>query len=605
MKSPENTQEKHIAESNDKLGWRLKSIVVFICFFAICLFIKDWSVRLDCTSDKRYTLSQEARLILKDVKKNVVIRCYFTESVNDVPLYLQDYQKRVKDVLENIVKLSDGKVVVEYLDPSPDTDAESKVKLDDLPPASSNGSTDIYMGMVLTCVDQKKVMPFLNPQQESSLEYDIVTSINSVSNFTKNKIGIYSKLPVFGFGQNYSAAPFIHKLRERYDVVEIEDSGEGISDLDLLIVMHPQRPTAEFDQAVRNYRKKGGAVIAMMDPVAVSWLFYKEAISSANMMSEWPLLEEMTGLQFTAKQVVLDMRYRDEVDRGYGMEELNFFLSIDQSGVNGSHAITSQIQNLRFICAGAFRGKLNEGFTAVELVRSSQDAMLYSQPEKLANDSPEIGGELMDEFKSDDRTYSFSILLESKDKNSGGSMILIGDTDFISGPIPGDIEKLQGKDVFKADGSNDNMAYMMNAIDYLGNSEQIGSLRSKSLVKRSFDKVLDIQREAESKYATQISELNKLQRDYQKSIEEMQLSRSRGADTQIAFSEDVQNKLKNMQILREGARRDLRTIRRQQEQAVRSVESKFKWLNIGLVPIIVALFASLILWRRAVATHAI
>jgi ABC-type uncharacterized transport system involved in gliding motility auxiliary subunit len=81
--------------------------------------------------------------------------------------------------------------------------------------------------------DQRVAIPFLAPNREKLLEYDITRAISQVINPEKPTIGIMSSLPVFGspgnpmmmqMGQGGGTQPwtFVQELQQDFNVKHIE-----------------------------------------------------------------------------------------------------------------------------------------------------------------------------------------------------------------------------------------------------------------------------------------------------------------------------------------------------------------------------------------------
>ena len=59
-----------------------------------------------------------------------------------------------------------------------------------------------YLGLAVSQLDAKEAIPFLSPDRERELEYDISRAITRVVTPEKPVIGIMSPLPVFGAEAN-------------------------------------------------------------------------------------------------------------------------------------------------------------------------------------------------------------------------------------------------------------------------------------------------------------------------------------------------------------------------------------------------------------------
>ena len=82
----------------------------------------------DCTEDKLYTLSDGTRGILDKLNQPIELKLYYSrvaamEGPQQIK-YWNDYYLYVRDLLREYVKLSDGKLSLEIIDPRPFTEQE-------------------------------------------------------------------------------------------------------------------------------------------------------------------------------------------------------------------------------------------------------------------------------------------------------------------------------------------------------------------------------------------------------------------------------------------------------------------------------------------------
>jgi hypothetical protein len=94
---------------------------------------------------------------------------------------------------------SKGKIEIKKLDPKPDSDAEDSATLDGVEGQMAQmGATRSTSGLAVSCLDAKAAIPFIAPQRERLLEYDLTRAVSQVMKPTKPNLGIMSGLPVFG-----------------------------------------------------------------------------------------------------------------------------------------------------------------------------------------------------------------------------------------------------------------------------------------------------------------------------------------------------------------------------------------------------------------------
>ena len=109
------------------------------------------------------------------------IRFYYTQGGNAVPVGLKTFAKRVEDLLAEYKRGANGKVIIEKFDPQPDSDAEDSARLDGIEGQQTNTGEKFYLGLAVSFLDQKAAIPFLAPDRERLLEYDITRAISRVT----------------------------------------------------------------------------------------------------------------------------------------------------------------------------------------------------------------------------------------------------------------------------------------------------------------------------------------------------------------------------------------------------------------------------------------
>ena len=165
---------------------------------AINIIASQFHVRKDFTEDKLYTLSEGSKQILSRLKSPVTIRYFRSHGRNDMPVYLKNYAKRIEDLLSEYVIAGNGKIKIEKFNPEPDSDAEDAASLDGIDGQLIATGEKIYLGLSVTSIDVTMSIPFLSPNNENTLEYDITRLIYRVTSSGDMTIGVMSGLPVFG-----------------------------------------------------------------------------------------------------------------------------------------------------------------------------------------------------------------------------------------------------------------------------------------------------------------------------------------------------------------------------------------------------------------------
>jgi len=354
------------------------------------------NVRLDLTEDGLFTLSPGTKSIISRINAGepVTIKFYSTSDDRVMPNLLKPHARNIEDLLLEYEKQGNGNVSLEVIHPNPDTDEEDKAKDDEIRGMQVNQEGDrIYLGMSIQCLDRKEILPFLNPEDAASLEYDVSRSIAKVIKPTKTVIGLMSAMPIGGtpsmpFQQQRGpeAWAIVQQLKADYEVRDFPVTADKIdSDVTVLLVVHPADITEHAEFAIDQYLLGGGNVVAFVDPQSL----LAQAMSSqpnpmtgqpGNMIngsSDLQHLFKAWGISYKKDMVLADMNYRGML-QGRLMPTA---LQLPNKAINQDDRITSGLQSLTLMNAGSFSLEAKDGLKAIELATSSEASEMIDTTE--------------------------------------------------------------------------------------------------------------------------------------------------------------------------------------------------------------------------------
>ncbi|MCB1275598.1 Gldg family protein [Prosthecobacter sp.] len=363
--------------------------------------------RVDLTQDRIYTLSQGTKNILSRLNEDepVTIRYYYTTDDRVMPNVLKPHVRAVEDLLLEMVKASGDKIILETIHPNPNTDEEDNARADeiqDMGPVNQEGDK-IYFGLAVQCLDQKEVIPFLNPpgpNEGSAVEYDIARAISKVIKPTKNVVGVMSAMPVMGspmypFQKQQGDGPWvlIQQLRSDYEVVEVPIGADKIDpNIKVLVVLHPADISETAEYAIDQFLLGGGKVIAFVDPNSVVAQAFSGRPnpmtgqqSMINTTSDLKNLFKAWGVGFKSDLVVADMNYRGMLQGRNNPTALQ----LPAEAINREDRITSGLNSLVMVTAGAFSIDKRDGIDADMLVNSSEESEMIEVSEAEKARSPQ------------------------------------------------------------------------------------------------------------------------------------------------------------------------------------------------------------------------
>jgi len=576
--------------------------------------------RIDLTAEKAFTLSQGTREILGKLDTPVQIRLYASLANPDMPVILKNYARQVEDLLSEYQQASKGLVTVQKLDPEPDSEAEDSARLDGIDGEQLPNGDRIFLGLSVAMLDQKQSIPFLAPNRERLLEYEITRAISRVATPKKPVVGIMTPLPVSGMGSPMMMAPqssrpwiIYNELKGDYDVRNIPMTSTEIpQDLAVLVVIHPQNISEQAQFAIDQFLLKGGKMVAFLDPAS--------PLQSPNPMmtpgtmpgSTLDKLLPAWGLNFDTGKVVADMTYLAETREG----RQPAYLVLSENALSSEDVVTADAGNMVLILGGAFTGQPAEGLKKTVLAKSSKESELIDPM------MAQMGGEaIVRSFKPSGIEYDLAIRLTGKFKTAfpngkpepaaaqpqpsptpaenkdatalkeataEASVILFGDSDFMQDAIA--VQEFPGpfgqRLVMPANG---NLGVVQAAIENLTGDTSLISIRSRASRDRPFTVVRELQAKAESKFRDKIAQLEQGLAETEQRLNELQ-SRKEGASQQFILSPEQQKELENFRKKEAEARKELKLVRRNLRTEIDALEARLKWINIAAVPAIVAIF---------------
>lgn len=599
-------------------------VVMLVIVIAVNVIIGAKPVRVDLTQDKEYTLSAGTKAILKKLDTPVKIRFYCSQSETATPetVYLKDYARKVSDLLQEYRQIAGKNLIIQKFDPQPDSDAEDSARLDGLQAQQLSGGDPFYLGMSISMADQRVAIPFLAPNREQLLEYDITRAISQVMNPEKPTIGIMSSLPVFGspgnpmmqqMGQSGGSAPwtFIQQLQQDFNVQNIELGATNIdAAVKVLIVIHPKGITDDTQYVIDQFVLHGGKLIAFLDPQSALASRQQNPMmgQSGGSSSSLDKLLNAWGLKFDTGKVVADLDFKLQLSGQDGQPvDAPAWLGLTPDGINQKDIVTSQIDSIWLPLAGAFTGAPVAGLTETVLLHSSKDAELADS--ELANMGPQS---LMNNFKATGVEYDLAVRLTGKFKtafpdgnpaDSGTnatakaadslkeskaetSVVLIGDSDMLADDFS--LRKSQSPFGELVSSMNANLDLAQNLVEQMAGDSNLIGIRSRANTSRPFTRIKQIEAAAEARGQAKIQELQQSLQETQQRLSALQ-QQKQDANQRYILSPEQQTEVENFRKKQAEVSRELRQAQKDLRKEVVSMESGIEWWNILAMPFAVTL----------------
>lgn len=596
----------------------------------------------DFTENKIHTLSEGTESILGELDTKVVIRYYASRSASFMPEQVKVHMRRVDDLLKEYASLADGKLRIEHLDPQPDTDAEDSANLDGVSGERVNDE-NLYLGISVSALDKKVVLPFLNPAEETMLEYQISKAIAEVTTPVKPVIGVMSALDLAGMppmmpGQQPQQPWVIYQqLKESFDLRDLGMNPEKIdpNEIKVLFLFHPAEISKEAEFLVDQYLLNGGTVLACLDAFSVAAQMLGGQPNpmtgqpgGAPTSSTLPTLLSAWGMEFVSDRVLADPVHATMLG---GDRKGIAVLSLPQSAMSQKdNIITKAIESITLYLPGAFKLAGGGGVAVNSLVRSSTEAGFVDsikasrldpsldtsvKPSGTAYDlvthlsgnfktafpegkpmaaEPEAdpGQEKKDKEKPKDESLKQTV--------KPGNVFLIADIDAFYDRFAYNVQNFGGMQM--ATPMNGNASLLFNLLDQAVGSKHLIGSRSRAATRRPFTVVQEMERKFEVKRGAEVEKLEAKRSEARTRLQELQAQRATGKELYLSPEQEAEIRKYNEQEVEYAKliRGEQKELRREKD----NLAGNITLLNVAVMPALVILAGLSLFLKRRSSTRA-
>ena len=610
--------------------------------------------RLDLTADSLYTLSPGTHAVLSKIDEPITLRFYFSTSLGKELPALGKYSTRVRDLLKEYAAIAGSKIKLELIEPVPFSDAEDQAVVSGLQglPLDRTGEL-VYFGLAgVNSTDDEERIPFFSPDREGFLEYDLTKLVYNLANPRRKTIGLMSALPIRGFPGTMMARlnpalarpwQMISHLQQLFDVRPLEIDIEEVSpDIDVLMVIHPAGMTERSMYAIDQYVLNGGRALMFVDPLAeVAGRSLGPGAKEVPVTSNLKPLLAAWGLEMDDTMAVGDLVAARRVNAGSDTRpqpvEYPAWLALKKANFSSQDQISADIEVMNMASAGALVARSDATTTIQPLVMSSAKSALIPT-EKLKN-KPDFFG-ILKEFEPSGTPYVIAARLsgpvktafpagqpdesdqdkaarEKAEKERAAKAADEGEPlkPVVKSPKPqlmeskgpiqavviADADMLQDRfwvqlqDVFGQTVQmpvSNNMDLVTNALDNLTGSNDLIGLRSRGVSQRPFERVVELQRDAEIRLRAKEQELQVQREQTEKKIADLQRpGQAPGQGANVVLSPAQQEEIEKFKSELLKIRRDLRGVQLDLRKDISSLQSRLWFFNMAAIPLLVAFAA--------------
>jgi ABC-type uncharacterized transport system involved in gliding motility auxiliary subunit len=504
------------------------------------------------------------------------------------------------------------------------------------------GGEPFYLGLSVSMLDQKETLPFLSPDRERLLEYDISRAISRVMTADKPVVGVMSPLAFagqqmnpmmarMGGGRGTPAWAIYSELKNDYNVKPIEMTVDKIPDeVKVLVVVHPKNMSDAAQYAIDQFVLRGGKLIAFVDPYAYfdqqPDLQNPFGGSQAGQSTLYNLFKAW-GIEPTLNQVVADLTYPS----GAGPRLLPTLLSLPPEALNQDDIVMSQVGTLLVPFSGIFQGKPAEGLTLTPLAHTSKNSMMVDLIIATLSGEPSTRG-----FQPSGKEYPLAIRLSGKFKTAfpngkpapmmprdqkdapkaeetpgkhlreaagENQLVLVADVDLLTDGAAVEVQEMFGQKLVVP--RNGNLSFAQGLVEQFAGDQNLMSLRSRASFTQPLKVVQQMEARAQQQYLGKIKQLEDSLNQSQEKLQELQKGKP-GSGAATILTPEQQSEIDNFRKKAAQTRIELKDVRKNLRVESEQLQFWTKIVNIGLVPLLVALagVALAIAKRRKIAAAA-
>ena len=604
----------------------LASLLVATAFVGLNLASWKWlaPARADFTANGLYTMSSSAKRVVQRLVEPVELELVYSRGVGAEFPAIRAHADRVRQLMNEIAAQSSGKVKARETEPEPFSDEEDRVVAAGLTPAPTNGPDPIYFGVIgHNTVDDNIAIPFLAPERDALLEYELVRLISQLDDPAPPKVAVISSLLAYQREPSEPGAAFVlREARRAFDIEIVPPDFRALpAGTNVLMMIHPG-PLDEWQQYVVDQFMvhKGRALIAL-DPVSRVSMTQpgQQAIPASSLGRFGEMLGVSIGPDTVADRA---LALPVNVDAGGGRKAIvgqPLFPAAPPALMSKTDVVTADLSRpINFGAPGHLIAKPPAGATFTTLVETTAQAALISSSIAMSDPTPRavleayassetpqiLAGRLSGELRS-----SFTLppsappqpdpVLAELERQEIAKLppFLSRSTD------PAEIIFVADADAFD-DGFyvnpqnntaiSDNAAFILNALDNLGGDEALTALRSRAPAARPMDRVDELRAAARDRLYEEQQRLEKLLADAEGRLNLLEGRRTSGA----TLTAEEQAEIASYREQAADIRKQLRGVEREFRRDIDALAGRLQFVNVWLPPIFVGFIGvGMFIWR--------
>jgi ABC-type uncharacterized transport system involved in gliding motility auxiliary subunit len=574
------------------------------------------SARIDLTQQNLYSLSQGTKQLLSEIQEPVRFRFFMSSGLTKEAPQLAAFSQRLRSMLAAYVAGSNGKIIIETIDPKPYSEEEDRAVAFGVSPIRSQSGDRMFFGLAATnSTDGRAVIGSFSPEREAFLEYDLTRLVSELGRRGKPVVAIFDGLGLSGNPQmGQREQQVLTQMKQFFDVTVVKPDADKLPDnTRVVMVVHPQNLNDRALYAVDQWALSGGATLVFVDPNAENQLGPRGA-PPPEPSSSLPKLFEAWGVAFDPTKAVADPTFALQTERnvnGRPTPMINLpWLAIRNEGLRKDEAILAQLSAVVVTTAGSF-GTNKDGITIRPLLLASPDG--GTLPVASTRDRTTDLRTLLNTIERAPRTLVIAGRLtgnlegaykerpegvESKDAHLTKSarppnVILVADADMLMDRNWVQRRNVLGSEVAQAFANNGD--FVINAIEQMTGGAALADLRGRGVSWRPFELIQRMETDANKRFRAKEQALQEKLKSTEQKLTELGRGKQGANEVLTREQMDTIEKFKTELL---ATREELRQTQFALRSDVDRLKSTITALNVAGVPLVVGLIALFFAMRR-------
>jgi ABC-2 type transport system permease protein len=249
------------------------------------IIVSQYFFRIDLTEDKRYTISENSKQILKGLDDVVFVEVYLD---GELPSDYKRLQRSIRETLDEFRVYTGNKLQYKFMDPNDDEDEERKSRvyqyltqkgIQPMGISTNDGEKYIFPGAQIVYKEKEFPLMLLKGsraggeaemvnQSIEGIEYELISVIRQLNLKNKKSIGF-----VEGHGEfkPESLIDLTKGLSQFYNVYSVDlQKIKQLDNYEALVIARPQEKYTEEEKfVIDQYIMNGGKVLFLIDALRI------------------------------------------------------------------------------------------------------------------------------------------------------------------------------------------------------------------------------------------------------------------------------------------------------------------------------------------------